>query len=276
MKIHKIIENEILLRNNSPISDFDNLSANIMHRIIYETDYENSPVKIKRNLGNDLLDKVSLFRLAEYFIKIIDREKSLKLTPMGALPIKILVELYDQKYVLEELIERGIAKISKEGNCISILSTKIVLEIAGITKKHNGKLTLTEKGTSFLKEEKRQEFFELFISVFANKFNWGYNDYYPSQPVGQVGWAFTIYLLNKYGKGFKPNDFYGEKYLKAFPGLYKGFEVEMDFLKCYSVRTFERFLEWFGFIEIKRSQNLSSQEEIRRTLTLENVFDIEI
>lgn len=283
MNIYKQLETEVLLKNSSPIADFENLSATNFHYLLYDTYNKNSPVHFQQHIENKTLDKVSLFRVAEDFIRIIDREKFIKLTPLGALPKKVMVELYDKKYIHDQLIESGITKLWKEQDCIAIMSTKIVTEIAGITKRANGKMTLTKKGTTLLKIENRQKFFELFISTFADKFNWGFNDNYPERPIGQIGWTFTIYLLSKFGKSYHKESFYAEKYLKALPVLLKEFEnnglssQKEQFTRCYSVRSFERFLEWFAFIEADRDakRNWISDLNIKATEILTKVFDID-
>lgn len=283
MDIYKQIETEVLLRNSSPVADLENLSPTNFHYILYDTYNENSPVHFQKNIENETLDKISLFRLAEDFIRIIEREKFIKLTPLGALPKKVMVELYDKKYIYDELIESGMTKLWKEQDCIAILSTKIVSEIAGITKKTNGKMTLTKKGTFFLKSENRQIFFELFISTFADKFNWGFNDNYPEKPIGQIGWTFTIYLLKKYGNEFQGESYYAQKYLKALPEFLNEFETngyrpQMEqFANCYGVRTFQRFLEWFGIVETDRKIGKKWNEElnIKATKILTKVFDID-
>ena len=282
MDIYKQLEAEVLLRNNSPIADFENLSPVNFHYILYDTYNKNSPVHFQKYINDETLDKVSLFRVAEHFIRIIDREKFIKLTPLGALPKKVMVELYDKKFIYDEFIESGITKLWNEQDCIAILSTKIVTEIAGITKKVNGRMTLTKKGTTFLKLENRQAFFELFISTFADKFNWGFNDYLPEKPIGQRGWTFTIYLLGKFGMSYQKESFYAEKYLKAFPDFLNEFEPDglrpqkEQFVSCYGVRTFERFLAWFGIVETANEdkKHWNSELNIKATNILTKIFSI--
>ena len=284
MDIYKQIEAEVLLRNNSPIADFENLSPTNFHYILYDTYNKNSPVHFQEHIESETLDKISLFRVVEDFVRIIEREKFIKLTPLGALPKKVMVELYDKKFIYDELIESGITKLWKEQDCIAIMSTKIVAEIAGITKKVNRKLTLTKKGTSFLKVENRQIFFEVFIKTFADKFNWSYNDGYPEKPIGQVGWTFTIFLLAKFGKQFHLDSFYAEKYSKALPDFLNEFESSIlrtkaeHFTSCYRVRSFERFLEWFGLIVIEKEGKTYSNREakIKSSKILTKVFNIDL
>ena len=283
MDIYKQLETEVLLRNNSPISDFENLSPNNFYNILYNTYSENSPVTFQKSIANDVLDKISIFRIAEDCVKIIEKETFIKLTALGALPRKVVIELYNKKYILDDFIERGITKLWKEQDCIAIMNTRMVLDIAGITKKTHGKLALTKKGTSFLDAANRQEFFKLFISTFADKFNWGYNDRYSAKIVGQFGWTFTIYILNKYGKDYRSVNFYSEKYLKSLPHFLKEFEDEglmtqLDrFQRCYSIRSFDRFLEWFGIVEFEGDTKYRWNEanNIRATAILEKIFKID-
>jgi hypothetical protein len=283
MDIFKQIEKEMLLRNSSPIADFENLSPTKFRYIMYDTYNENSPVHFQKHITNETLDKVSLFRVAEEFIRIIERDKYIKLTPLGALPKKVMVEIYDKRFIYDEFIESGITKLWKEQDCLAILSTKIVTEIAGITKKVNGKITLTKKGTNYLNQENRQEFFQLFISTFADKFNWGFNDYYPEKPIGQIGWTFTIYLLEKYGKEFQSESFYAEKYLKALPFFLNEFETDgyrtqkERYSNCYGARTFERFLEWFSLVETDRKIRKKWTEDLnfKATEILTKIFHID-
>ena len=284
MDFYKQIETDVLLRNNSPVADFENLSPTNFHHILYNNYSENSPVYFQKNISDDTLDQVSLFRVAEDLIKIIEREKLIKLTPLGALPRKVMVELYDKKYVYDYFIESGITTLTREQDCIAILSARLVTEIAGITKKANGKLTLTKKGATFLKTEKRQDFFKLFITTFADKFNWGFNDGYPQKPIGQFGWTFTIYLLGKFEKDYQLDSFYSKKYLTALPDLLKHFtqesysSIENQFERCYSVRTFDRFLVWFGLVEIKENEKnfITQGKNIKATENLRSVFKIDI
>ncbi len=282
MDLHKLIEAEKLKKNNTPVSDFDNLSPNDFHFILYDTYNENSPVHFQKKIDNETLDKIGLFRMAEDFIRIIEREKFIKLTPLGALPRKVLVELYDKKHLIDDLIEKGIMKLMREIDSLTITSIKIVAKLAGITKKVNGKLTLTKKGENLLKPENRQLFFELFIKTFADKFNWGYHDGFINKPIGQKAWTFTIYLLNKYSNDYQNENFYAEKYLKAIPDYFSDFEYEIyksqidQYSSCFGLRSFERFLKWFGLveIEIEEKSDLNRERKVKAAELLTQVFNI--
>lgn len=273
------IESEILLQNNKPIDDFLGLSSTEIHHLLYDTYGTNSVVQFQTIIDDTTLDQIPLFLIVESYLKIIDREKSIKLTPLGALPKKVFVELYDKRFLLDEDIESGLIKLWKEDDWIVIKSARLSLELAGLVKRVSGKLTLTKKGIGLMQNRNRTELFKQFFQSFTDKFNWSFNDGYPEQPVGQLGWAFTAILLDKHGEEPLNMDFYAMKYLKAFPKFIEFFRpdyatVERQFLRCYSLRTFERFFLWFGIVKAEKKERKLNVDvdKYQRTDLLRKIF----
>lgn len=253
-----------------------------MQRLLYSTYGEKSPVQLRKDMNDTTLDQIPLFRIAEAFLKIIQRDQHIKLTPLGALPKKVMVELYDKRYLLEEHIEQGITKLWREEDCAAIRSARLTTELAGLVKKVKGKLSLTKTATQLLKTNNRLKLFELLFQAFTERFLWSYNDGYPEQHVGQLGWAFSIFMLNKFGEQPLNADFYAKHYRKAFPSLLSFFRddsipAERQFFRCYAIRTFDRFFLWFGFASVEQQNrfiNLDSDKFTRSNL-LREVFVIE-
>jgi hypothetical protein len=258
-KVNEEIEKIIFQRNNSPLDDFLGLSPTEMHYLLYEAFSDQSPVQIRSNINDTTLDQIPLFRIVEEYLKIIQRDRQIKLTPLGALPKKVFVEVYDKKFLIDKHIESGIVKLWKEHDCISIMNARFSAELGGLVKKTNGKLSLTKKGSKLLLPENRLQLFKSFFQAFTERFAWSYNDGYTEQPVGQLGWAFSIILLIKFGDQPRLAGFYAEKYLKAFPDFITVFKSdnstpERQFTHCYSIRTFDRFALWFGFVKIEKQK----------------------
>ncbi len=281
MKIADNIETNILLQNNTPIDDFLGLTSSEIHYLFHDTFGEKSPIQFNNVFDNDIFDQIPLFRIAEEYLKIIQRDKQIKLTPLGSLPIKVMVELYDKRFLVDEIIESGITKLCKEDDCISIRSARLTLELARLVKKVNGKLTLTKTGTKLLETNNRNQIFKQFFQAFTNKFLWSYNDGYIEEPIGQLGWAFSIIMLDKFGDKPRTTDFYADKYLRAFPNFLLFFQpsystIERQFLHCYSVRTFERFCLWFGFVTLDKQRQLIDldTDKFKRTDIVKKVFKI--
>lgn len=247
--------------NDTPVEELLGLTPNQMHSLLYKTFSPTSHLRYQDAIDNTTLDQVPLFRIAEDFLKILERDKHIKLTPLGALPKKVMVELYEKKYLLDEFIESGLIKLWKEQDCISIRSARFAAEFAGFVKKVHGRLSLTKKGAKLLQAENRVQLFQEFLESFTGKFGWGYNDGYPDKPIGQLGWAFSLFMLNKFGDEPRAVNFYAQKYIKAFPMFISEFPMDYDspqrqYASCYAIRTFPRFFLWFGFIETEEKKSL--------------------
>jgi len=231
-----------------------------IHHLLNDPLGEGSLIQFSDNIDDKTLDQIPLFLIAEAFLKIIQREKLIKLTPLGALPKKVMVEIYNKRILLDEFIESGLIKLWKEENCISIRSARLAAELGGLVRKANGKLTLTKKTLLLLETNDRLKLFKLFFPAFTEKFLWGYNDGYTKFPVGQLGWAFSVILLDKFGEQPRTVNFYADKFLTAFPNLITFFEdkfttAQRQFTRCYGLRTFDRFFVWFGFVTPDKNNN---------------------
>lgn len=282
MKIPDDIEANILLRNNTPMDDFLGLSPTEMHHLLYDTFGDKSPIQFRNDIDEKTLDQIPLFRIVEDYLKIIQRDKHIKLTPLGALPKKVMVELYDKRYLLEERIESGITKLWREEDSVSIRSARLTAEVAGLVKKISGKLTLTKTATKLLETNNRLQIFRQFFLAFTEKFLWSFNDGYPEQPIGQLGWAFSVIMLDKYGDQPQTVEFYADKYLKAFPNFITFFRPdystpERQFFRCYGIRAFDRFFLWFGFVTVEKQKIFLDldTDKFKRTDLVQNIIKID-
>lgn len=279
MKIPDDIEASFILRNNTPVDDFLGLSPTEIHHLLYDTFGDKSLVQFRDNIDDKTLDQIPLFQIAEEYLKIIQRDKQIKLTPLGALPKKVMVEIYDKRFLLDEHIENGITKLWKEDDCIAIRSARLTAEIAGLVKKVSGKLTLTKTATKLLETNNRLQIFRQFFQAFTNKFLWSFNDGYAEQPIGQLGWAFFVIMLDKFGDQPQTVDFYADKYLRAFPKFITFFRPdyttpERQFFRCYGVRTFDRFFLWFGFVTVEKQKIFLDldTDKFKRTDLVKSIF----
>ncbi len=113
--------------------------------------------------------------------------------------------------------------------------------------------------------------FHIFLNTFTTQFNWAYNDSSEDEEIGQIGFLYLLHLINKYGAEFRELSSYSDLYLKAFPILKanetSSFTTRNDFV--IATRFFDRFAEWFGFVEIHSEQNeLTGPVRVRRTKLL--------
>lgn len=89
-------------------------------------------------------------------------------------------------------------------------------------------------------------------------------------------------MLNKFGSEARPVHFYADKYLTAFPMFITFFDTQsgasqQHYTLCYHIRTFSRFLLWFGFVTVKKEKAYSDADTNKYTATdlVQRVFTFE-
>jgi len=280
----KDLEATLILINNIPIDDFEGFSSADMNYLVYEAFSLDSPFKIKKNIPDNILDQIPFLLQIEYLLKKINDLDEIKLTAKGFLPTTIVKEIYGLGLFKDYAIEKGITKLYAETSSQPINLTRLITELAGFTKKRNNKLTLTKTWRDKLLKKNRQDIFIQTFSTFAQKFNWGYYDLYSSQATGILGFAYSLFLLSKYGDIERPVSFYAEKYLMAFPSLIDQFDddpwvsdMSRSFNSCYSIRTFDRFLDYFNLIKIKSDsgQYDDSKKVVKKSAIFDQIITFE-
>ena len=243
--------------NNTPNSEMDGLSPYQVHQILYNAFGEESVIGYKKEIKSEILAKIPFLKLIREFLLIVEQSGELKLTARGNLPRKLCHELYGMGIIKEDFIEKGIVKLNKEADSIVLQNIKIISSLSGITKKRNNKLSLTTKGKKLIAEPAMEALLKEIFQTNYQKFNLGYHDGYPEEAGVQRVVGYTLYLLLKYGDKLRPLKFYADKTLEAFPPMLDAFfestwSTPQDrFSSCYMVRTFTRFLDYYGFVQIK-------------------------
>ena len=141
--------------------------------------------------------------------------------------------------------------------------------VSGIVKKRFKKLSLTKKGKTLISDDTK--LLHLIIDTFMTKFNWAYYDGYSEEAIGQMGIGFSLILLSKYGNKKRLDKFYAKKYFIAYPHLidqtiplmYGTYEETA--YSTYSLRTFKRFLDYFGLITIESPTKPLGNSKIIKT-----------
>ena len=294
-ELNNFLQQEMKEQNCTPQKDFLGITPEQMYGLIYFPLEGDSILKIKKNIPDKILSKISFLLLTEHFLRILEREKAIKLTAsQGNLPLKIVAELYEPKFILEEAMELGLYKQAKEEYLYSIQALHTNITLSGLAKKTAGKLSLTKKGENFLKSpQKRQELFELVFKTFCTKYNWGYTDGFSFESIGQAGFSFSLLMMQNFGNESLTMNFYAEKYINAFPmevnhtrknytqsgwyfeGKETPEELRRSAMSCYSHRTFTHMMAWFGFVEIDTPKDFMKREEatVKKTGVLDAVFE---
>ena len=263
--------------NNKALTKFEGYSPIEMNTIIYDTFGTNSPIQLKR-LTEIEYQSIPILNQIKYLLEIIQKQGELKLTSKGYLPTKIVADIYSKKFIVDKDVENGLIKLYKETDSISINITRILVEISGLAKKRNNKLSLTKLGEKNLSNN--FTLLEIIFKTFGHKFNWAFYDLYTQMPLGQIGFGFTLILLSKYGNTKQPVMFYSEKYFAAFPQLviseeepgYSSREIRSN--NCYSIRSFDRFFDFFGLIIIEHGKSYLDPKQIDKSSLFDKLIKI--
>lgn len=260
-RINERLQAMILRHNSMPCSDFNGLSPEDMHNIMYQPFNPQCVVSINK-LDEEQYEKIPLVRQALFLLNTIN-EKELKLTKRGWLPLKIVAETYPLGQP-EQMIEEFKPTRINEYDAISVEMARAILEVLGWTKIRKGMLSLTVKGKKALSniDDAANEIllFSL-IGVGLDSFD-GYED----ERIGNLGMPYSVWLLNKFGSEWHTGKFYQEHYSKAFN--YR------DVYNCYEIRVFSRLFYWLGIVENRLNKQSGSPffKEYRKTDLLSMIF----
>ncbi len=257
-ELNERIKRAVEEQNRAPHQNFAGLSSEEMHYLLYYPLEENSPVRLRPNIADEILEKIAFLRLVEELLKIVKRDGAIKLTAkLETLPRKVLVELYDHHFISHWPIDDASLILRHEDDWSVMGSLHAVVCISHLVRKIHGKLVLTKLGEKMLSPTHRAELFRLVLNAFTREFNWAYNDFYPDFLLCRDAFGFSVYLVARLGKNETHKNLYAEKFLTAFPMSLEDFQTasygtpEGNFRSCYTLRTFDRFLEWFNLVEVR-------------------------
>lgn len=244
--------------NTTPLADFSGLSPAQMHQLLFHPLEPGCVVRLRTEVPSEVLDQIPFLRLTEAFLRLLHREGGIRLTPLGALPLKYLRELYALGFILEPGVETGLHKLHREIDSLALTTLHQTTRLAGLARLARGQLLLTKKGSQLLVANQRPALWHLVLHTFTTRFPWASHDGYASPTVGQVGWAYSVYLLARFGAAAHPVSFYAGHYQRAFPSALVDFvgatyaSPAERLASCYAVRTFERGLNWFGLVAVSQ------------------------
>ncbi len=216
-----------------------------------------SPISFNEEIDPGLIATVGFHRDIVGFLDLLKAEQPLKLTQKGNLPVRLCRKIVDMGLAGPDghwLKKHG---MRGEMDCAHVHLINILCRMAGITRKVHGKLSLTKRGEGYLSGKKSLDLYKRLFFAYVRRLNWGYEDGYAEAGTIQAGFAFSICLVSKYGEGPAGIEFYADKFAAAFPFVVGAFpgsisgSPRQQFLRCYFLRTFERFLSRFGLVDAR-------------------------
>jgi hypothetical protein len=94
-----------------------------------------------------------------------------------------------------------------------------------------------------------------------------------NRTIGQFGYNYTLYLINKYGGAWKDESFYADLYFKAFE-QFKDVDEYYMLSGCYVHRALNQILRYYGLIEYENKD--MERGNIRKTELFEKYIKVEM
>ncbi len=244
-------------KNSAPLAQFHGLSPEQMYRVLYSP-FESPSFVQFGEYGAEDSTTVPVLTLFSLLAEAIG-EKGLTPTAKGNLPQRFCREAALSFWGQEKYEDRTkYGAIRSEMDFFDMHCLRLVAELAGLVRKDKGKFILSVKCRKKIASHGVGAVYPDLFMAYVQKFNWGYRDGYQDIPFIQQAFLFTLFLLQKYGGKFRPQSFYEDIFLKAFPDLSREVEktpyrtVEETISRAYFYRTLKHFAEFFGLAELQK------------------------
>ena len=241
-------------RNRWALAEFCGLSPEQITHLLYAPFDSPETVRFVADIQPGL--EVEIMRIFFALVEAIG-VSGLKATATGNLPLKFCKALAQQ---LQEDADDSrplrIGGIRSETDLEQLHCTRLVAELAGLVRKYRGHFVLTRKCKDLLSRQDNGGIYLQLFRSYATKFSWAYRDLYPPADIIQHSFLYTLFLLAVFGDDQRPQKFYEDKFLTAFPMAMdmfteSGYSTAEDSARhCYNIRALERFAAFFGLAEL--------------------------
>lgn len=243
-------------QNQRPLDDFDGLSPEQMAGLL------NRPFSAPRLVVfPEVLDSPPNAPVTRLFSLLVEAigEQGLKPTAKGNLSRHLCREAAlaywgEQKY--QE--ETRLGGINREADFFDLHVTRIVAELAGLIRTYKGKFILSRDCRRLLAESGLAAVYPRLFRAYAEPFNWAYRDGHADVPFIQQAFLFTLYVLWRHGDTSRPQTFYEDAFLRAFPVALNDVPpnsfstAEETLRRCYTWRTLVNFAGFFGLAKVDK------------------------
>lgn len=242
-------------KNQQPRDDFHGLSPEQMHRILNLPFASPELVYI-----SDVLNTKPTAPILTLFGLLTDAigEEGLKPTAKGNLPRNFCrgaAASYGEEKAHQERTRFG--GINREDDFDDLHVTRLVAELAGLIRKYKGRFILSRDCRRLLAEDGMSAIYPKLFRAYVEQFNWAYRDGYPELRFIQGAFLFTLYLLTRHGDAWRPQVFYEDAFLRAFPMLLD--EVppsqvsspDETVRNCYTWRSLVHFAGFLGLAALE-------------------------
>jgi hypothetical protein len=274
---HEMNDIERMLFLHTPQETLEGLTTNQCAQLTFDFFESESPVVFHPKTAETDWQEMPVLVWVHTLLLYLETEQKSKLTKLGNLNRQLSAHIYHASAIKDFWIEASGTQIIDEQKVDFLIITKQICLQGKWIKKLRGHIQLTKKGKALLTGTK-ENFFREVLMVHTELTPWSILDAYPPIPIANIGWAYSVFLLLKYRESSNDTIFYADKYEKAFPELCHAipgtnYTSPIDqFRHCFSIRFFERFAYWWGWIEELTQKYPKKEDVVKLTPLFERCF----
>jgi hypothetical protein len=201
-------------------SDFQGLSPSQVHELLQNP--LNSPSVFNTLFDaesvTERLDTAPVIRMARVLVEAM-QDKGIRLTGKGNLPLKHVKAMIEAGGASVVAPMARYSPIRSEEHVLAVILTRVLLEIAGYTKKTKGVLSLKQTAKTRLKKKGWLTVYLDLLTTALTRLSWASLDHYEGLEGVQYTAPFGFWLLSQKGDEWRPVDEYLDDMLRAFPRL---------------------------------------------------------
>jgi hypothetical protein len=256
------------LRNKTPLEDFQGLSPEQMQKLL-DSPFE-SPELIEFPAMLDAEPSAPILTLFTLLIDAIG-EDGLKATAKGNLPRTFCREAAREHWGVEEYRRRTeLGEIYKEDDFPDLQAARYAADFAGLVRLRSAHFRLTDKCKRILSRHGTAGIYPLLLRGYTSRLNWAYRDNYPDLDLIQYSFAYTLFLLTRFGATMRSNGEYESWFLRAFPQLLEEVDADWSYrtegelvADCYTLRALVRFAKFLGLAQVEPVSDSIFEREYR-------------
>ncbi len=203
-----------------PPSDFQGLSPAQVHELLqnpFNCPSVFNPLFNAESV-NERLDTAPIIRMARVLVDAM-KDKGIRLTGKGNLPLKHVKAMVEAGGESTVGPMARYSPIRSEEHVLAVMLTRVLLDIAGYTKKQKGVLSLKKTAETKLEKKGWLMVYRDLLSTALTKLSWASMDHYDGLDEVQYTAPFCFWLLSEKGDEWRPVDEYLDDMLNAFPRL---------------------------------------------------------
>jgi len=251
-------------QNRQQLDEFHGLSPEQMYQMLNFPFASPGLVRFPEVL--DATPAAPILTLFELLTNAIG-EQGLKPTAKGNLPRNFCREAALAYWGEQQYREKTrFGGINREEDFDDLHVTRLVAELAGLIRKYKGRFILSRDCRRLLAGDGLTAIYPRLFRTYVEEFNWAYWDGYPELRFMQSAFLFTLHLLTRYGNAWRPQVFYEDAFLGAFPMLLDEVPPSQVISPDETVRfayTWRALVHFAGFLGVATVEPVSDERLCR-------------